>query len=636
MKKLAILTSLLLYTLANGQQVPPQGINFQAVLFDEFGIPVPSINENSTLNNQSAQATFTFYNFSSGLNYYTETHTISTDEFGRFQVILGRGTPIGSNTFQDIQWADGNIFLDFEVALNGQAKRLVSSQELLSVPYALFAGGVQGASDLDPDPANEIQELAIDADSIYITKGNAIPIPLDGDKSSSNELQSLSVVGNQITISNGNTVSLPAAQDPSSTNELQILSIQGDSLSISNGNTVVLPTSLDNDSTNELQSPVITSNGYLKLTHSQDSVLIPVGSPTGGPAGYVAAGFENQSDFCFKGNADFFDLETLYGLISVGNGYVTPLAIFDSIGYFNLYDASTTSGYMVRYNLYTKSYSSYSYQGGTGTQNDSVAYISTSFGFGIFDKNGIIDTASGTYTNNWTTVFPNGNAQWIDGNTSYYFNLSTSTLSTTNVTIPSSNGYYTIAVGQDSIVWYNKLFNAQTMVSLKTYNNYPSTYTQPQFTTFLNSDYIFFVKSQGQYSNTEYALFKVNLSGNNEQRVTNWSAYAPNMYGNPSGISIEGRLVFEIGGGSYINGIVANKINPNASCSGSTLCYFPEVAVIDPDELWVGRIVTKDDNTMLGNYQSAGDFTVFSLTSSYNCVKNTAYFGRGIVRWSRL
>ena len=38
------------------------------------------------------------------------------------------------------------------------------------------------------------------------------------------------------------------------TNELQTLSIQGDSLSITNGNTVALPVSLDNDSTNELQN----------------------------------------------------------------------------------------------------------------------------------------------------------------------------------------------------------------------------------------------------------------------------------------------------------------------------------------------------------------------------------------------
>jgi len=300
MKKLTLLSLIFFSSLAFAQTVPPQGVNFQAVLFDEFGTPVPSLNENSTLNNQSAEATFTFYNFSSGLNYYSETHSISTDEYGRFQVVLGRGTPLGSNTFQDIVWSDGNIFLDFEVALNGQSKRLVSSQELLSVPYALFAGGIQGASDLDPDPSNEIQELAIDADSIYITKGNAVPVPLDGDKSSSNELQSISVSGNQITISNGNTVTLPAVLDASPTNELQNLSTQGDSLTITNGNTVItdpsstnelqnlsvqandltitggntvaLPVSLDNDSTNEIQGLELSSNGYLKLSKTSDSI----------------------------------------------------------------------------------------------------------------------------------------------------------------------------------------------------------------------------------------------------------------------------------------------------------------------------------------------------------------------------
>ena len=634
MKKLAILTLLLFNTLAYGQQVPPQGINFQAVLFDEFGTPVPSINENSTLNNQYAQATFTFYNFSTGLNYYTETHDISTDEFGRFQVILGRGTPIGSNTFQDIQWADGNIFLDFEVALNGQANRLVSSQELLSVPYALFAGGIQGASDLDPDPANEIQELAIDADSIYISKGNAIPIPLDGDKSSSNELQSLSVVGNQIAISNGNTVSLPAVQDPSPTNELQTLSIQGDSLTITNGNTVTIPGSLDNDSTNELQDLLITSGGYLKLSNSQDSVLIQDNSPTGGPAGFVAGGFENQSDFCWQGNAEFIDLETLYGLISAGSGYVYPLAVFDSVGYFNLYDASTSTGYMVRYELYSKAYTSFSYQGELGVQNDSIAYIKTPFGSGIYNENGIIDSISSGHTNTYPAVFPNGNAQWIVGTTSYYYNLSTGTLSTTSVTIPSSNGYYTIAVGQDSIVWYNKLFNAQSMVSLKTYSNYPASFTQSQFTTFSGSDYIYFEKTHPTFSPNQYAIFQIDLSGNNERQVTNWNRPPLSMRGNPSAISIEGRLLVEVPGGADINGLLANKINPNIITS-STINYFEEIAVLDPNDAWLGRIVT--NRSPSPNWlHSSGKYTVAGLTGSYNCVKNTAYFGRGIVRWSRL
>lgn len=631
MKKLTIVVLLFLSTLAYGQQVPPQGINFQAVLFDEFGTPVPSINENSTLNNQSAEATFTFFNITTGLNYYSESHNISTDEFGRFQVVLGRGTPIGSNTFQDIIWSDGDIFLDFEVAINGQAKRLVSSQELLSVPYALFAGGIQGNNDLDPDPSNEIQELSIDSDSIYISDANAIPIPYDGDKSSSNELQSLSIAGNQISISNGNTISLPAVQDTSPTNELQILSIQGDSLTISKGNTVALPVSVDNDSTNELQSLIYTSGGYLKLSDSQDSVLLQNTSQTGGPAGFVSGGFQNESDFCFKGNAEYFDLETLYGLLS-GNVTITPLAVFDSIGYFNLHQQSTNSGYMVRYNLYSKAYTSYSFASNSGwpSQGDSLAYINTSFGLLVFDKNGILDTVPGSYS--WyvtPTVFPNGNAQWIDGTTSYYFNLGTGTVSSVSVSLPTTNSIKTIAVGQDSIVWTNKLLNAQNMLSLKTYNNYSTT---SSFTTFYGSDYIYFLKNQGQYSYTNFAIFQVDLSGNNERRMTSWTSSPTTFYGNPTGISIEGRLVIEIDGGTIANGIVANQID--LLNSSSSINYLDEVAVLDPQTTWAGKLVTEDGSSI--NWYSVGKYTIAQKWHNYNCVKNTPYFGRGIVRWSRL
>ena len=634
MKRILVLLAFLYLSTSWAQQVPPQGINFQAVLFDEFGTPVPGINENSTLNDVTAEAIFTFYNYTTGLRYYRESHSITTDSYGRFQIVLGRGTAMGSSTFNDITWSDGEIFLDFEVSVNGQTPRLVSSQELLSVPYALFAGGIQGSQDLDPDPANEIQQLSIDADSIYITQGNAVPIPLDGDKSSSNELQSLSVSGNQITISNGNTVSLPNALDPSPTNELQNLSIQGNDLSITNGNMVTIPVSLDNDSTNELQDLTLTSGGYLKLSNSQDSVLIQDNTPTGGPAGFVAGGFENQSDFCWQGNAEFIDLETLYGLISAGSGYVYPLAIFDSVGYFNLYDASTSSGYMVRYELYSKAYTSYSYQGELGVQNDSIAYIKTPFGSGIYNEIGIIDSVSSGHSNTYPAVFPNGNAQWIVGTTSYYYNLSTGTLSTTSVTIPVSNAYYTIAVGQDSIVWYNKLFNAQSMVSLRTYSNYPASFTQPQYTTFSGSEYIYFEKTHPTYSPNRYAIFQIDLSGNNERQVTNWSRPPLSMRGNPSAISIEGRLLVEVPGGANINGLLANKLNPNITTS-STINYFEEIAVLDPDDAWLGRIVTKS-NTSPNWIHSSGKYTVADLTGSYNCVKNTAYFGRGIVRWIRL
>ena len=289
MKKLTVLFFLLITAIVYGQQVPPQGINFQAVLFDEYGTPVPSLNENSTLNNQSAEATFTFYNFSSGLYYYSETHSISTDEFGRFQVVLGRGTPLGSNTFQNIIWSDGNIFLDFEVALNGQSKRLVSSQELLSVPYALLAEKAMVAQtavdvdDADADPTNEIQVLSASNDTIFLSSGGYVVLSPDqindADADPSNEIQSLNVSGDSLTLSSGNTVQLPVINDADAdpTNEIQTITRNGVSITLSgNGGSISVFDGDYNNLTNTPTIPTTTSD----LTNNSGFLTIEVDGST--------------------------------------------------------------------------------------------------------------------------------------------------------------------------------------------------------------------------------------------------------------------------------------------------------------------------------------------------------------------
>ena len=317
MKKLTLLSLIFFSFLAFGQQVPPQGINFQAVLFDEFGTPVPSLNENSTLNNQSAEATFTFYSLSSGLNYYSETHSISTDEYGRFQVVLGRGTPLGSNTFQDIVWSDGNIFLDFEVELNGQSKRLVSSQELLSVPYALLAEKAMVAQtavdvdDADADPLNELQVLSITGDSLTLSNGNTIKMPVtnDADADPLNEIQVLSISSDTIFLSNGGYAVLPPDQvndaDADPSNEIQTITRSGTNITLSgNGgsitvfdgdyssltNTPSIPTNtsdLTNDSgflTTEVDGS--TTNELQVLSLSNDTIYLTSGGYVVLPAGF--------------------------------------------------------------------------------------------------------------------------------------------------------------------------------------------------------------------------------------------------------------------------------------------------------------------------------------------------------------
>lgn len=661
MKKLTLLSLIFFSSLTFGQTVPPQGINFQAVLFDEFGTPVPSLNENSTLNNQSAEATFTFYNFSSGLNYYSETHSIATDEFGRFQVVLGRGTPLGSSTFQDIVWSDGNIFLDFEVALNGQSKRLVSSQELLSVPYALFAGGIQGASDLDPDPSNEIQELAIDADSIYITKGNAVPVPLDGDKSSSNELQSISVSGNQITISNGNTVTLPAVLDASPTNELQNLSTQGDSLTITNGNTVItdpsstnelqnlsvqandltitggntvaLPVSLDNDSTNELQSIILTQSGHLKLSSSVDSVKISVTAAPSGILAPVGFGSSNSSEYCWQGNPEVFHIPTL-------SGYTNQkvLVVFDSSAYVSASNSQTT--FIFHVDLYDKvilstSSPSTGIPNNTmpfrGYQSNSIGYL---FGVGTYytvDESGFIDTTScnGALPGD-AIVYENSDLTWFTSSTANIFDYSTGLTSTISYNLSNANASNVQPVGNDSILIDNILFNKNTMTSVKVFSNATSVqYSQNPWYRY-NPIYnkVIFRKATGTSSNTVWSWHSCDLSGSNENQMSNAST---SWLLTLSKTTIGGVNIFETPAGSSAG--IYNNYYQDIPASGGTGSSYRELLGLGLN----GAVyVVKKGNNTSNDYQSKGKYTVYLSTDPYECVSGqSTNTSCTLLRWNR-
>ena len=653
MKKLPLLFCLLFTAIVYGQQVPPQGINFQAVLFDEYGTPVPSLNENTTLNNQSAEATFTFFNYGSGLSYYAETHSISTDEFGRFQVVLGRGTPLGSNTFQNIIWSDGNIFLDFEVALNGQSKRLVSSQELLSVPYALFAGGVQGASDLDPDPSNEIQELAIDADSIYITKGNAVPIPLDGDKSSSNELQSISVSGNQITISNGNTVSLPAVLDASPTNELQNLSTQGDSLTISNGNTVItdpssinelqnlstqgnsltisngntimLPVSLDNDSTNELQSIVLTQSGHLKLSNSIDSVKISV---TAAPSGILApVGFSssNSSEYCWQGNPELFYIPSLSSYTDQ-----KALVVFDSTAFIRA-KSTSLSWFVFHVDLYSGSIlsTSNSILQIQGCQSDSIGYIVGNGSIYTVNKTGYIDTATVTGNLNYFAMaYQNSDLTWFTSSTANHFDYSTGM--TTSAPFNVTNSYNVHPVGNDSILIDNILYNKNTMSSVKVFNNATSVTSFNQNVWYRYNPIhqkIIFRKATGTSSNTSYSWHSCDLSGSNENQMSGAnSSWLLSM----SATTIGGVNLFQTSSGSTAG--IFNSYYQDIPSSGSS--GYQELLGLGLNG--AVYVIKKGGPAASGLYQSKGKYTVYFSTDLYECAsgqsQNTSCT---LLRWNR-
>ena len=69
---------------------------------------------------------------------YSETHNTTTDQFGLFNVVIGLGNII-EGSFDSIQWGADSHFLKVELdATGGTNYSLVSTTQMMSVPYSLY------------------------------------------------------------------------------------------------------------------------------------------------------------------------------------------------------------------------------------------------------------------------------------------------------------------------------------------------------------------------------------------------------------------------------------------------------------------------------------------------------------------
>ncbi len=107
----------------------PGAISYQAVARDAQGMPLADAN---------LQVQFTLIADSlSGAAEYVETHTLFTNSLGLFTTAFGAGTPV-SNTFGNINWTDGNKFVNVQIdAGNGWID--MGTQQLLSTPYSMHS-----------------------------------------------------------------------------------------------------------------------------------------------------------------------------------------------------------------------------------------------------------------------------------------------------------------------------------------------------------------------------------------------------------------------------------------------------------------------------------------------------------------
>lgn len=111
----------------NIQAQAPDGINFQAVARNAGGTPYSVIPINVRLRILDGTTAIV----------YQESHGVTTDIFGLFDVVLGQGAVIGGS-FAGITWEAGPYTVEIDVD-DGGGFVFVGSCQFQSVPYSLYA-----------------------------------------------------------------------------------------------------------------------------------------------------------------------------------------------------------------------------------------------------------------------------------------------------------------------------------------------------------------------------------------------------------------------------------------------------------------------------------------------------------------
>jgi hypothetical protein len=112
-------------------QSPPESFKYQSIVRDASG---------SMLQNQSVNFQFTLIQGSvSGNTVYQEVFPVSTNSYGLVNLDIGTGSSV-SGSFSSIDWSQGPYFIQTGLDITGGTNySIMSTNELMSVPYALYA-----------------------------------------------------------------------------------------------------------------------------------------------------------------------------------------------------------------------------------------------------------------------------------------------------------------------------------------------------------------------------------------------------------------------------------------------------------------------------------------------------------------
>jgi hypothetical protein len=238
--------------LAIFSQEAPQGINYQAVARDFTG---------EELTNQSISVRLSIISGSPGGQVeWVENHSVTTNRFGLFNLVIGQGTREGGakEKFSELKWGLLPHYLKVAVKFQENGEYLdMGTTQFFSVPYAIYAeyaasgsgGGIGDPDDHDKDATNEIQTLSLNTEDNEIllmnpdgSEQSSLPIDYEPE----NEIQDLALNNNILTITkntDANQINLAPYLDDT---DRQTLYLKADSIGISGGNKISLNKFYDN------------------------------------------------------------------------------------------------------------------------------------------------------------------------------------------------------------------------------------------------------------------------------------------------------------------------------------------------------------------------------------------------------
>ncbi len=133
MKRISLLFAIVFFFTHLAYAQVPQGIPYQAAARNASG---------QALVNTAVKVRFSILDsVATGTVVYKETHSTTTNTLGLFNVNVGMGTPV-TGTFSAINWGTNAKFMQMELDITGTGSSYVDmgTQQMLSVPYALYAG----------------------------------------------------------------------------------------------------------------------------------------------------------------------------------------------------------------------------------------------------------------------------------------------------------------------------------------------------------------------------------------------------------------------------------------------------------------------------------------------------------------